>query len=190
MEITLGSTLALIGLTLALIELYLPRLSYWLEYSLDRTAVALTPVYLGIGGAASQFNEWISETFIAEYYDRYHWKLVFRIFIPLALVGGLWEIGLVETGLIETSIEAWPVWIQWPIIILLGIPLFVVIVMSVPLALYVYLYPAFFGLCKLFSLPFWGIAKLIQVVNWAGRGKGLSGVGLIMALYDVGGHFV
>ncbi len=184
-EITISSALALIGLTLALTELYLPKLSLWLESGLDRTADAVTPVYLGIGGAARQFNAWISDTWLGTYYDEYHWRVSVGVFVPALLVGGL-----VETGLVGNFFETGPIWILLPFAILLGIPLIVVLVLSIPIALYMYLYPVFFAVCKLFSLPFWGIAKFIQLLNFAGRGQGLSGLGLVLALNDVVGHFV
>ena len=49
MELSVGIVMTTIGLTMALIELFFPRLSRRLECALDRTVEILAPFYLVIG---------------------------------------------------------------------------------------------------------------------------------------------
>ena len=60
-----------------------------------------------------------------------------------------------------------------------------VVLMSAPLSIYIYCYPVFFLIFKLASLPIFLVTRIIWFANVVGRGKGLSGIGLTMALYEV-----
>ena len=180
MDITIGSILAIMGLTLAFTELYFPRLSSKTEIALSQLAERLRPVYLGISGAARQFHEWLKGTFIGTYYRRYHWKLFFGMSIPAA-----------ATFLfLVIQHDTLPTWIFHPVAIVISIVALLLYILTVPLVLYVYMYPLFYLCCKIVSLLVMMVAKFIWAMNVIGKQKGLSGMGLVLASCDVLTHFV
>lgn len=175
MELSTSTILAIIGLSLAILELYFPTLSIALEHSLDQAVLRLTPVYRGMGGASRQIHDWLSGTRVGRFYSKYYFGLLFFYTFPL--------FGIILV--FEAQIEASRGWITDGALILFGFPAALILFLAIPLSIYMYLYPVFFLISKLVSFPIYVMMKMIWFANFLGRGKGLSGIGITMAFYEV-----
>lgn len=85
----------------------------------------------------------------------------------------------------EEQFEAASEWIRNGFAIVFGLPAIAILFLGVPLSLYIYLYPLFFVIFKIISLVTYLVAKFIWLANFVGKGKALSGIGLLLALNDV-----
>ena len=180
MNMTLSGSLAIFGLALVLTELYLPELSRSLERGLDTWAERLPSIHRAIMAAPRRLNEWVSGTFIGRYYYRHHWKWFFAI-CALALVIYSVQVNSGEPWLEQLGTLAGA---------LIVIPLVLVLLLTIPFGAYVYALFVLMVVCLLVSLPIIVLDRLLWAVNKIGKGKGLSGAGVMLALNDVLRHFV
>lgn len=156
-------------------EIYFPPLSRRLENCLDRLYERLRPIYLGAGGASRQVHNWLSKSLIGRFYSDYWYKLLLFYALPIMAI----------VLVFEEQFEAASEWIRNGFAIVFGLPAIAILFLGVPLSLYIYLYPLFFVIFKIISLVTYLVAKFIWLANFVGKGKALSGIGLLLALNDV-----
>ena len=159
--ITLSTYLALFGLFMAVVELYIPQLSA----NLERFLSASQQKSIGAGRAMRRspgvFRAWLMGTWAGRLYS-FLWKPIVFIALPL-LIAALsfnWEQTL---GIAAVALA---------------------VVVIPPLALnYLLNYLWIFTL--IFSVPLWLFDWTMRTLNFIGKGKALSGVGLVMALHGL-----
>lgn len=158
---TFSTGIALFGLFMAVVELYIPDLSQ----NLERFLGALQQKFVRMGrlmrNSPAEVDAWISRIWIGRFYSA--WA------VPLLVVGCL-------------AFAASMYW-SWENVGAGAMALLLLIV--VPVLLFNYLMNIF-GLLVLFlSGPIWIFDWTIRSLNFIGKGKALSGVGLLMALYGL-----
>jgi hypothetical protein len=169
-ELDANKVLAYLGLFLAALELYLPGLSLILERGLDRTAKALSDLSQIVFRSASGFRRLVRESWVG----RMYYLNVGRILIIFGLI-------LFVVFLVVLSDVIQNVFFDLILYALIFIPILVWSLAFLSLLAIVLVYIILSCLSVFVS----GIAYLLHGLNFLGRGKAISGFGLVLAAYGV-----
>ena len=174
---TTGVILAIVGLALALIELHFPWLSSRLEAGLTRAAERLHSYYGRVRDTPIKLKNWADRTKSAKYYENYHTKAIYScVFSYMAFAVLAPE---------SMQIDFWQSALQSVFNVLLIVTAILLILTGLRFGVrsihyFISLLCGFVS--KILYVPY----GIIWVANKAGNGKGLSGIGLIMALLGSG----
>lgn len=167
-EFTLNTYLAFIGLFMAAVEIYIPKLSLLTENSLDLIGEKLTPIYTNMDATRQAMKTRIeSWKYISRYKNKIEPTVALLIFMSIVAVG------------LEEKISWLP---EYSLSALIGIPALIGTILIFPVAIFLYFaLPLFALLMLLIIIPLYVLEKSIHYLNIIGRGKAVSGIGLILA---------
>ncbi len=157
---SLNTSLAFFGLFMAVMELYIPNLSLGLERLLSRLQEKLVAAATKLKNAPTAVHTWVMGSRVGKFYSKY-WKAMLLLgFLPGG-VAMFFDEGmggmLLGFGLI-------------PILLLLA---------------YSYLLDYIWWATWLLRAPCFVIDKSLRILNFIGKGKALSGIGLVMAFWGL-----
>lgn len=170
--------LAILGLCLAVMELYFPYLSRKIESRFDKTIRFLSKSLETTRKAPVDFQERISGSVLGRYLNKYH-KLTWTVY-------WLTVVALVIVSFFSDNVfESLPMSWEYGFFIVLGVLFLLLIFMSIlsySINITLSIFSCFF---KFLSFLIWLTKTPLSLANWIGRGKGLSGIGLLLAAGDV-----
>jgi hypothetical protein len=170
MEISIGHILAVFGLVVAISDLYFPRLSIMFEKYLDVTQEHLRPTYRSISESKVILRNWAFGTWFYKLYN-YFWY---------------WVAYVLVMGFILKQLDAYRTYETVEVIgAMLALPAVLYMFLLIPITIFIYLYPLYYLLIVLLTFFVYLVERFIHLCNYIGKGKALSGIGLLMAIQGV-----
>ena len=174
----ISAYLAILGLCLAAMELYLPNLSRRIESGFDATIHFLSTALEVTRKAPADLQERVSDSILGRYLSKYH-KLVCIIYTLAVVV----SVGVSFSS--DQVFETLPRWWEYGSFVIFGtifLLLLSVSILSYSIDISLSIWS---GVCKFLSFLIWLAKAPLSFANWIGKGKGLSGIGLLLAVGDV-----
>ena len=160
--LSLSTALAFFGLFLAVLELYIPNLSRDLEELLARLQERLVASGSWLKNVPAAMHSWVMGSPVGRFYSKY--------WIAMLVVGLLpWIISTILDQP-EDVTDA-----------MLGFGLLPIILVIIYRYFLNYLWYSTFVL----RIPFFLLDRILRFLNFIGKGKALSGIGLVMAFWGL-----
>ncbi|PKG97218.1 hypothetical protein [Paraglaciecola sp. MB-3u-78] len=159
---TMSTFLAFLGLFMAVLELYFPNMSVGLERLIGRFQEKLVVMAMNLKNAPDAVHSWVMGSRVGRFYSK-HWKVI--------LVLGILPFGISLLFNAGEDLEN--------LLLVLGLlPILLMIA-------YDRLLGYFYILTWVLRAPIFVFDKVFRFLNFIGRGKALSGIGLLMAFWGL-----
>jgi hypothetical protein len=171
-ELSINTWLAIFGLGLAIVELYVPNLSVQTESALDKQRLRLKPKYEKIFDSSTKFNEWMEGSAFGKFFTisiRTAFFVLVLIFLGKQLVESIFSDAIIH---------------YYSYVFKAAFAVFFIFYFSYAVY-FIFFIPAYFIIASVVSIILFFLEKLLHVMNIIGKGKALSGIGIILAFHGL-----